>query len=403
MIATRSDITAISQAIVSLKPLPDRLIVLNELRNGDIAAMRKALVAAIAEEHRQRGQLAVHVPPWVTDLHLTRAWKEAALCAARDARGSRYLSACMPEYWAVITEAAQKAEVALSRRQSARGAIIAARRETERRRADFRGKHPSLSEMSSALLALDLVKYLVICCEAVVNMGVVGAHFGIGVGVPWERIPLGARLQTLGITGAVLVVSVMLSQYLVHQAMKEDSRLRRAGVPLAILVFVGLGFVFALMRYAGVSDLVGTTVGVAQVGTLGIVALAVVIGFAAAMVAAGLGYVSQLRRSARRTIAAEEDRFALDLKAADEDLAEHDATAAEDTHNERLPAVAAAHFEQSVISAGAFLTDLEGERDDRIMRAEAAFKQGVSVSIADREQVDAMLRTLVDAGEKVGA
>lgn len=398
---SRSDVKSVAQTIASIRLKPDRLILLNELRIGDFSSLTKTLTAAIAEEQRFRGRVAVHAPPWITEPAQVQAWQDAALAAARAPVGARQLRVFMAEYWELLKDAEARALTSLEAHRAERRPLVEAGRNVEARRDHFRGDHASPSDLTSNLTLLQIAYWLAILCETGAIFGVVGAHFGVGIGIDWSRVATGSRVQTIFMTGGAVFLSVWLARFLVHQALVPGSRLRVLGTPLAVAALLGSALVLAAVRYAGASDLASTTMDAAQLGSVGVAGLAVLIGFVGAIIAAGIGYTIERTKEERHAIGTQEARFANDIKYAAEDRAKCEEDIKEAEHNVRLPAVAATHFEQAVISAVAQLADFDTELEDRLGRAQAAFRQAASLPLADREQVDLLLRDLTPGMRRI--
>lgn len=106
------EILSAAHALASLRARPDRSVVLNEHRTGDLASLSRALRAAIADEQRVRGRAAVHVPPWITEPTSIRSWQDAAFNAARSPAGKRQLALHQDSYAECLTAAASSAATA---------------------------------------------------------------------------------------------------------------------------------------------------------------------------------------------------------------------------------------------------------------------------------------------------
>lgn len=399
----RPVILAAAHAVVSIRFLPDRNLILNAAALGDLASFESALRAAIAEEHRLRGRSLLHVPPWITIPTMARAWQEAAFTAAAGGAGERGLAAHLPAYAGTLRAAAEEAKRDLATHRSAWDRLVATARNTNAERDHYRAAHPSPEELRWSILMRQVGKAAVILCELGAIGGVVGAHFGVGTGLGWLLLPFMSRLQVLCITGGTLVASVYVSQFLVRKAREPGSRLRALAVPLAITSLIALAVMLAAVRYAGSIELAALTSGTAQAGTLGVVGLAVFIGLVGAVVAGALGCSIEDARAELRTLSANEAQYATALANLDEDIA-NEATAIEVCEaNLQQPAVAATHFEQAFIGARECLREFAIEAEQRVSRARVVFIQLARLSPADREQVDLLLREIVREGEQASS
>jgi len=388
-----------AQSGLTLPGHPDRALVLNGARHGEWRAVAHAITAAIEEEHVAYSRGLIHTPDWLREPRLLLGWQNAALASAAAPAGCRQLALFMTEYAELLRVGGVEAAITLQELRTRRQRLIGGVREVEARRNHYHAANGTPAEIRWSILGWQLVELIAILCDAGAIVSVIGTQFGIGVGVPWSLVPVAQRLLAGSLSIGTILLAVVMAHYVAMQAAR--SRWRQAiGVPLAVLALAVISGTLAAVRYSSSFDLTTLTSGVAQIGTIAVGALGVVVGMVGAAVAGGIGTVVEARRAQLRGVRAAETQFEGELRDLRGDLKECEDAIPEAEHNARLPALASVHFEQSVGTALPLVERFRVDLARRLAQAEAVFAQLAALSVPDREAVGTLLREIVDgAGE----